>query len=138
MTDQKTREITRDENTAVGTARAEDPTPADQASTTTDTPVKEEPANDKARAAGIADDATTKLESDETQQVTGFAPFRYWLIREIKRCPLTPTLRHAGLLMEVEDITFDGQIRLKHGEGFNLVPFDERYIPDLLKQVLGE
>lgn len=73
----------------------------------------------------------------EEQAVTGFAAFRYWLIKQMRNTPRSPWLSHAGTRWEVEDLTHDGQLRLNNKEKVVLVPFDERYIPDLLRQILA-
>lgn len=103
------RDITKDRESATGTAVA--------------------------RAGGKI--GTTDIESQRTEAVTGFSPFRYWANSQLRRLPGAVTLDHAGRTMTVEEITNDGQIRLANDEGgFNLVPLDERYIPALLKQLL--
>lgn len=118
------------ENAAAGTAKAEDETKelekVDQ-ERVDEGNVDEK--NDKARAAGIT-------AADESAVVSGFAPFRAWANRTIRRLPAGVTLNYSGHEQAVTEITVDGQLRLEWEGAATLIPFDERYIPALLVQLL--
>lgn len=91
-------------------------------------------AHDKAKAAGSS---TNVVEGHvDNADVTGFAPFRAWANRQLRRIPPGATLEYAGHDRKVTEITVDGQLRLEWGGIATLIPFDERYIPALLKQLL--
>ncbi len=89
---------------------------------------------EKARAAGASPGTITS--EDETLTVTGFSPFRAWANRSIRRVPAGVTLNYGGIDWSVTELTHDGQIRLEYAGRFNLIPFDERYIAELLTQLL--
>jgi hypothetical protein len=67
--------------------------------------------------------------------VSGFGPFRMWINREIRRTVRGPLIRHAGNESTATEVTAEGQIRLELDGKALLVPFDERYIPSLLRQL---
>jgi hypothetical protein len=94
--------------------------------------------NDKARAAGTSDEEPFRgqVNADEEPIIKGYGPFRLWANREIRK--RQTTLPYGGVPCEVEELTNDGQLRLKVGEGFAIVPLDERYIPELFHQLLSE
>ncbi len=77
---------------------------------------------------------------DAKTEAVGFAPFRGWANRTIRRLPGGVTLNYGGVDQLVTEITVDGQIRLENVKegGFNLISLDERYIPSILKQLLAE
>src|SRR5688500_9165553 len=78
------------ETLATATARAEDP-PANETKATTD-------------EAGAGAEAVT----EEFPAVTGFAPFRFWANRELRKRG-TVLISHGGKAREVEELTVDGQ-----------------------------
>lgn len=91
--------------------------------------------NDKARAAGhTADHAIAG--GDETATVTGFTSFRSWVNRRIRALPAGAYLSYAGFNQKISELTVDGQLRLEYAGSFTMIPFDERYIPALLEQLL--
>jgi hypothetical protein len=69
-----------------------------------------------------------------TKETKGFTPFRDWLVRQIQLKPLT--LEHAGETWQVEDLTYDGELRLARGPSITMLEFAEPYITSLLRQIL--
>ncbi len=84
------------------------------------------------------EDVTQKISaSRDAEIVTGFAPFRAWLNREIARKPAGVMLNYENHDCTVTEITVDGQLRLERDGTATLIPFDERYIPAILGQLLA-
>ncbi len=119
-------DINHDDRTAA--ARAEDKEENEGTTTTAPDPPEEE----KAKAASVA---AQPPETDLTEsRPTGFTAFRFWCNRRLRETPAT--LMHGGEARIVEELTLDGQLRLSVGLGGAIIPFDERVIPTLLKQLL--
>jgi hypothetical protein len=84
--------------------------------------------------------AGTKTETDNTaasggalglDRGAGFADFRAWVNQMIGR--VHTEIPYDGADREVTELTVDGQLRIKHGEGFSLVPLNSATAPDLFR-----
>ncbi|MEP6743425.1 MAG: hypothetical protein ABJB61_13080 [bacterium] len=77
-------------------------------------------------------------EKSQTEETTaGYGPFRYWVNSKLRNKQAIVTLGDSEWY--VTELAPDGRLRLMRVDGEGdaaLVPFDERYIPDLFKQIL--
>lgn len=80
------------------------------------------------------------IAKDESQEMSsaGFAPFRMWFNKNVRSIPNGVSLRYAGTDYLITELTNDGRLRLEAEGRAVLLPFDERYIPDVLGQLLPE
>lgn len=87
---------------------------------------------------GNSEAVTQKISArSDPDIVTGFVPFRAWLNRELVRKPAGVMLNYESHDCTVTEITVDGQLRLERDGAATLIPFDERYIPAILGQLLA-
>lgn len=93
-------------------------------------------AEDQGKKEERVDEGNEETETHDKARAAGFAPFRDWANRQLRRIPPGATLNYQGHDQKVTEITVDGQLRLEWQGAGTLIPFDERYIPDLLTQLL--